>query len=190
MTNLEIKEAFSGCRQSVKIHTEEGPRTINFSHWSELQVQPPYNHTAVRRRDYDKERREGELPSSWEPMPKDPGTGKQVECHVVKLSSHSQEYKDVAAQFNSTPATGGAVRSSHSSLHLGQGQTSQGRIVKIERIQNSKLYAQYTARKKAMDRANAGHQNERQLFHGCSHSAIDAINHGGFNRSYTGQHGE
>ena len=190
ITNLEIEEAFSGGRQSINIHTEEGPRAINFSRMSELQVQPPYNHTAVRRRDYDKERREGELPSSWEPMPKDPGTGKQVKCHVVKLSSHSQEYKDVAAQFNSTLATGGAVRSLHSSLLLGQGQASQGRIVKIERIQNSKLYAQYTARKKAMDRANAGHQNERQLFHGCSLSAIDSINNGGFNRSYAGQHGE
>ena len=190
MINLEIEEAFSEGRQSVKIHTEEGPRTINFSHWSELQVQPPYNHTAVRRRDYDKERKEGELPSSWEPMPKDPGTGKQVECHVVKLSSHSQEYRDVAAQFNSTSATGGVVRSLHSSLHLVQGQASQGRILKIERIQNSKLYAQYAARKKAMDRANAGHQNERQLFHGCSHSAVDSINNGGFNRSYAGQHGE
>ena len=31
MTNLEIEEAFSGGGQSVKIHTEEGPRTINFS---------------------------------------------------------------------------------------------------------------------------------------------------------------
>ena len=71
-------------------------------------------------------------------------------CHVVKLPSHSQEYRDVAAQFNSTPATGGAVRSLHSSLHLVQGQASQGRIVKFERIQNSKLYAQYTARKKAL----------------------------------------
>ena len=175
----------------LKFILKRNPRTINCSQTFELQVQPPYNHTAVRRRDYDKERREGELPSSWEPMPKDPGTGKQVECHVVKLSSHSQEYKDVAAQFNSTPATGGAVRSSHSSLHLGQGQTSQGRIVKIERIQNSKLYAQYTARKKAMDRDNVGHQNEKQLFHGCSsQTVIVAINHGGFNRSYAGQHGE
>ena len=189
-TNLEIEEAFSGRRQSVKIHTEEGPGTINFSRMSEEQVQPPYNNTAVRRRDYDKERREGENPSSWEPMPKDPGTGKQVECHVVKLSPHSQEYRDVAAQFNSTMAAGGAVRSLHSSLLLVQGQASQGRIVKIERIQNSKLYAQYTARKKAMDRANVGHHNERQLFHGCSHTVIDAINHGGFNRSYAGQHGE
>ena len=187
-TNLEIEEAFGGGRQSVKIHTEEGPRTINFSQMSELQVQPPYNNTAVKRRDYDKERREGEQPSSWEPMPKDPGTGKQVECHVVKLSPHSQEYKDVAAQFNNTLATGGAIRSLHS-LHLVQGQ-AKGRIVKIERIQNSKLYAQYTARKKTMDRANVGHQNERQLFHGCSLSAVDSINNGGFNRSYAGQHGE
>ena len=78
-------------------------------------------------------------------------------CHVVQLSSHSQEYRDVAAQFNSTSATRDVVRSLHSSLHLGQGQASQGRIVKIESIQNSKLYAQYTARKKAMDRANVGH---------------------------------
>ena len=66
----------------------------------------------------------------------------------------------------------------------------QGRIVKIERIQNSKLYEQYSARKKAMERASAGRQNERQLFHGCSDTAVVAINHGGFNRSYAGQHGQ
>ena len=190
MTNLKIEEAFSEGRQSVRIHTEEGPRTVNFKQMSELQVHPPYNFTTVKRRDYDKERKEGEHPLSWEPMPKDPSTGREVECHVVMLSSRSQEYKDVAAQFESTMGMGGVARSFHSSLHLLQGQAIQGRIVKIERIQNSKLYEQYSARKKAMDRANVGRQNERQLFHGCSLSAVDAINHGGFNRSYAGQHGE
>ena len=190
MINLEIEEAFGERRQSVKIHTEEGPGTINFKQMTESQLRPPYSFTTVKRRDYDKERKEGEHPLSWEPMPKDPSTGREKECHVVKLSSRSQEYKDVAAQFESTMGTGGVAMSYHSSLHLVQGQAIQGRIVKIERVQNSKLYEQYSARKKAMDRANVGRQNERQLFHGCSLSAVDAINHGGFNRSYAGQHGE
>ena len=190
MINLEIEEAFSQSKQSVRMHMEEGPRTINFEEMKESQLQPPFILTTVKRRDYDKERKEGEHPLTWEPIPKDPSTGREEECHVVKLSSHSQEYKDVAAQFNSTMGMGGAARSFHSSLHLVQGQAIQGRIVKIERIQNSKLYEQYSARKKAMDRANVGRQNERQLFHGCSLSAVDPINHGGFNRSYAGQHGE
>ena len=190
MINLEIEEAFSKSRQSVTIHTKVGPRTINFGQMSEMEVDPPFGSTTVRRRDFDKERKEGEHPSSWDPMPRDPHTGREVECHVVKLSSHSQEYKDVAAEFNRTMATGGIAVSLQMSLV--QGQANQGRIVKIERIQNSKLYAQYAARKKAMDRANPGnmHQNERQLFHGCSFSVVDPINHGGFNRSYAGQHGE
>ena len=191
MTNLEIEEAYGKREQSVMIRTEVGPRIIDFTVLHESNVRPPFNSTIVRRRDFELERKEGEHPSYWDPMPKDPGTGKEVECHVVKLSSRSKEYKDIAAQFNRTMV--GGVQPIVAPLTLGTvgvGRANQGRILKIERIQNTKLYAQYIARKKVMDKANAGHQNERQLFHGCSYNAVDAINHGGFNRSYAGQHGE
>ena len=177
MTNLEIEEAYGKLKKSVAIKTEAGPRSIDFDQMCEMDVRPPYGFTTVRRRDFEQERKEGEHPSSWDPMPIDPGTGREVECHVVQLSPTSKEYNDVANQFNLTMGGGGL-------------STNQGRIKKIERIQNSTLYAQYIARKKAMDRANPGHQNERQLFHGCSLAAVDFINHGGFNRIYAGQHGK
>ena len=193
MTNLEIEEAYGKREQSVTIHTEVGPRIIDFNLLHESDVRPPFSSTIVKRRDFEQERKEREHPSYWDPMPKDPGTGKEVECHVVKLSSRSKEYKDVAAQFNRTMGSG--VKPLVAPLTLGTvgvGGAYQGRIQKIERIQNTKLYAQYIARKKVMDKANAGHwhQNERQLFHGCSFDVVDAINHGGFNRSYSGLHGE
>ena len=109
-------------------------------------------------------------------MPRDPHSGMEEECYVVKLSSNGHEYKDIAAKFNSTMVQ----RQSHR------------RIVKIERIQNPTLYAQYTVKKRSMETANVGriHQNERRLFHGCALSAVTKINHGGFNRSYAGAHGE
>ena len=177
MTNYEIQEAYSKHKKSVVIETQEGARNIDFDQKCEMDVRPPYGFTAVRRRDFEQERKEGEHPSSWDPMPIDPGTGREVECRAVQLSPTSKEYNDVANQFNLTMGGGGL-------------STNQGRIKKIERIQNSTLYAQYIARKKAMDRANPGHQNERQLFHGCSLVAVDSINQGGFNRSYAGQHGK
>jgi poly [ADP-ribose] polymerase 10/14/15 len=70
--------------------------------------------------------------------------------------------------------------------------TSQSyqRIQTIQRIQNPKLWSQYTARKKAMDRENPqGTKNERNLFHGCAVGAVEPINHTGFNRSYAGANG-
>ena len=66
MINLEIEEAFSKGRQSVTIHTEVGPRTINFNQMSELD--PLFGPTTVRRRDFDEERKEGEPLSLWETM--------------------------------------------------------------------------------------------------------------------------
>ena len=64
-------------------------------------------------------------------------------------------------------------------------------IVKIERIQNQKLYSQYIARKRAIDKTNPeGHKNELTLFHGCDGSVTDNINHEGLNRNYAGKNGE
>ena len=63
-------------------------------------------------------------------------------------------------------------------------------IIKIERIQNPTLYAQYAARKKLMDRTNPpGTVNERRLYHGCGGDVVQSIIYGGFNRSYAGKNG-
>ena len=167
MTNLEIEEAFGKHKKSVVINTEAGPRSIDFDEMCETD-----SLTTVRRKDFELERKEGEPPSCWDLMPKDPGTGKEVECHVVKLSATSQEYQDVAVQFQST---------------LGKNKYE---ILNLERVQNPKLYTQFVARKKTMGKANPHGQNEKQLFHGCAYGVMNQINHGGFNRSYAGLHGK
>ena len=107
-----------------------------------------------------------EFPSTWGAYDKNPQT------KVVTLDPKDEEYVDVKNTF----------------------ETSSGRkgtIVKIERIQNPTLYAQYAARKKLMDQTNpSGTQNERRLYHGCAGDSVQGIIHGGFNRSYAGKNGK
>ena len=77
------------------------------------------------------------------------------ECHVVRLLPTSEEYQNVAVQFQST--------------------ISSMAIVNIERIQNPKLYTQYLARKKTMDKGNPHCHNEQQLSHDCAVQVVDSI---------------
>ena len=103
-------------------------------------------------------------------MPTDPLTGKEDTYHLVDLPQHSVEYKEVSQVFHQT--------------------ISYYKIKKIQRIQNPKLWSQYAARKKTMDRENPhGIQNERKLFHGCAEGSMQSINHSGFNASNAGRKG-
>ena len=64
-------------------------------------------------------------------------------------------------------------------------------IVKIQRIQNPKLYGCYQRAKEEMERTNPpGHPNEWQLFHVTEVNSMEKINANGFNRSYAGKHGK
>ena len=107
-----------------------------------------------------------EFPSTWGQYDDNPQT------KVVKLDPKDQEYIDVKKGFETT---------------IGGSRT----IVKIDRIQNPTLYAQYAARKKLMDRTNPPNTtNERRLYHGCAGDVVQQIIHGGFNRSYAGKNGK
>ena len=107
-----------------------------------------------------------EFPSTWGKYDKNPQT------KVILLDPWSREYIDVKNGFDSTI-----------------GETKRT-IVKIERIQNPTLYAQYAARKKFMDQTNLpGTVNERRLYHGCPGDVVQNIIHGGFNRSFAGRNG-
>ena len=109
-------------------------------------------------------------PSTGDWMSTDPLTGKEDTDHLVDLSQHSGEYREVSQAFRQT--------------------ISYYKIKKIQRIQNPKLWSQYAARKKTMDKENPhGMQNERKLFHGCTEGAIQSINHSGFNASNAGRKG-
>ena len=102
--------------------------------------------------------------------------GKEVECHVVELSLDSEEYRSVQDEFLRNIRNYSSPRS--------------WEIIGIKRIQNPKLYSQYMARKRAMEKSiDRGLEYERRLYHGCAEDVVDSINHSGFNRSFAGKNG-
>ena len=114
--------------------------------------------------------------------------GKEVECHVVELSLDSEEYRSVQDEFLRTIRSPSTMRSRFSFGH--QSVASSWEIVGIKRIQNPKLYSQYMARKRVMEKSiDRGLEYERRLYHGCAEGVVDSINHSGFNRSFAGKHG-
>ena len=116
-------------------------------------------------------------------MPIDPNTGKEVLCHVVDLSQASPEYKKVEQAFSRTMGVPGSVMSGMLNPYQG--------IVKIQRVQNQKLYSQYIARKRFIDKSNPeGHKNEEILFHGCNGRVTNDINHEGLNRNFAKKDGK
>ena len=114
-------------------------------------------------------------------MPIDPASGSEVVCHLVDLLPHSKEYQDVSQAFHQTMTAG---------AHLHRTAQTYQNLKKIQRVQNPKLWGQYMARKKVMEKDNPqGCQNERRLFHGCRQDSVQPINYTGFNRSYAGRNG-
>ena len=110
-----------------------------------------------------------EFPPSWEPMPKD-SSGKEIICHVVDLQPSDPEYQEVHTAFTSSLPPPGPPG----------GDLWKG-LIKIQRIQNPALYAQYAGRKKMMEKENSSIDNERRLFHGCKGEVIKNIYYQGFN---------
>ena len=111
-------------------------------------------------------------------MPKD-SSGKEVACHVVDLKPSDPEYKEVQTAFTSTIPPAGS-----------SGGNIWNSLIKIQRIQNPALYAQYAGRKKIMKKENPTIENEKRLFHGCKRSVVDNIYYQGFNRSFAGANGK
>lgn len=115
-----------------------------------------------------------EKPENWEPMPTDKQTGMEMHVHLVTLKPGTTEYNDVESKFTATLATGKDFK----------------QLVSIQRLQNPKLYGQYIAHKKLMDKHNPKNtQNERWLFHGTSPDSCEKINTQGFNRIFKGKNG-
>jgi len=102
-------------------------------------------------------------------MPKD-SSGKEFVCHVVDLQPSDPEYQEVQTAFTSTMPPAGS-----------SGDNLWNDLIKIQRIQNPTLYAQYAVRKKIMEKENPKIENEKQLFHGNRGSNVENIYHQGFN---------
>ncbi|XP_077865003.1 protein mono-ADP-ribosyltransferase PARP14-like [Saccoglossus kowalevskii] len=104
------------------------------------------------------------LPSSWTTM------ADNETVKVEYISATSNEYQTVEKRFKT----------------LLWGTNSN--VIKIERVQNPRLYRQYMILKQDMDAKNpAGTDNERILYHGTKGDSVDKINHDGFNRSFCGK---
>ncbi|XP_068101919.1 uncharacterized protein [Hyperolius riggenbachi] len=101
-------------------------------------------------------------PPTWTDMGKE-------ELQVVTLKEDSQEYKDIKENF------------------LKSAGPKKFMVVKIQRIQNVKLFQSYTIKKQSVRRNNPGKRNVRCLYHGTASEAISNINQGGFNRAYCGK---
>ncbi|XP_032801823.2 protein mono-ADP-ribosyltransferase PARP14-like [Petromyzon marinus] len=102
-----------------------------------------------------------ELPADWAQM-------QGTEFLKVTLNVQSPEYQQVQANFRK------------SVNHL--------KIIKIERIQNLRLYNAYQAMKTSIENSNKGQGTcEKNLFHGTQVDSIDNISHFGFNRSFAGR---
>ena len=112
-----------------------------------------------------------------------------VVCHIVHLDPKSTEYGEVKNKFEQTMAS--SLQPSHVAVGIAHPYSKQySQIIKIERIQNPFLHAQYVAKKKAMDKHNPSSiVNERKLFHGCPGDVATKICHHGFNRSFAGKNG-
>ena len=125
-----------------------------------------------------------ENPGKWDPMPKG------VACHVVTLNPNTTEYNEVKSKFERTMASSNVQQPSPPHAVLLQYSNQWSQIIKIKRIQNPFLYAQYVAKKKTMDQHNSSTtKNERELFHGCPGDVAEKIGHHGFNRSFAGKNG-
>ena len=102
-------------------------------------------------------------------MPSD----KEIICRVVDLEMSDPQYQEVHEAFTST-----VTSKEHRQL-----ERKGTRVVKIQRIQNPTLCAQYAHRKEIIDKQNPNIRTERWLFHGCKESFVKNIYRQGFNKS-------
>lgn len=118
-----------------------------------------YREYFLRRRNID-EQKMSDLPKTWSKM------HENELFKLVVLQENSEEYIRVVNNFT----------------------TSFGRIIRVERVQNARLYQQYEIHKLYLKKKNSS-ENEKILFHGTSNTNISSICKFGFNRSYCGVNG-
>ncbi|XP_072891762.1 protein mono-ADP-ribosyltransferase PARP14-like [Hemitrygon akajei] len=103
-----------------------------------------------------------ELPGFWSDM-------NGQEFQQVELPNGTQEYDEVADKFKKSC------------------KNYLVKIIKIERIQNLKLWQSYSVRKQTIERKIPGVNVERILYHGTTKEITQKVNVTGFNRSFCGR---
>ncbi|XP_053407795.1 protein mono-ADP-ribosyltransferase PARP14-like [Mercenaria mercenaria] len=158
--NYKIETAYISKAPNVKFSADKIKYVLDFDKMEEYPADNESDVVTVLRRDLVKQGA-FEQPALWADM-----TGN---LRVVVVPTSSQEYQDVSQQFVASAGAGFTV-------------------VKVERVQNKTLWAQYQAKKKQLDDQNPPNTtNERLLWHGTAMETVDNINAHGFNRSYCGK---
>ncbi|XP_041432696.1 protein mono-ADP-ribosyltransferase PARP15 isoform X2 [Xenopus laevis] len=103
-------------------------------------------------------------PPTWTDMGTD-------EYKIIELSNSSTEFKDIEKKF------------------LESAQSYKCKVIKIERVQNVKLWRSFSVRKLFVDSRYPNERNCKLLFHGTSIETVTDILYNGFNRSYSGKNG-
>ena len=104
------------------------------------------------------------LPLYWQPQPFQ--DGKEKACHLVPVSSSSEEYEIAVKEFSET-------------MH-----GINFSIVSLERVQNFDEYSKHCAFLDVLKRKYGGEVLVKRLFHGTSSHSVEAIAHQGFNRIF------
>ena len=110
------------------------------------------------------------LPASWTP---------NSDLNLIALDATSAEFASVVKLF-----ADGGLSAAHKNLK---------RVVRVERVQNKRLFVQYMAHKEEFEKRYTSQQKQLQLemtlFHGTRQESIDKIWKNGFNRAFAGRNG-
>ncbi|XP_053389479.1 protein mono-ADP-ribosyltransferase PARP14-like [Mercenaria mercenaria] len=155
--NYKIETAYISNSQNVKFSIDKTKYVLDFHKMEKYPEDDATDVLNVLRRDIVKQDA-FEPPALWADM--------LGNLRVVSVPATSQEYQNVSQKFVSSAGAGFTV-------------------IKVERVQNKTLWAQYRAKKKQLDDQNPPNtKNERLLWHGTAMEIVDNINAYGFNRSY------
>ena len=88
VANMDIEEAYQSKRKAIVVETPDGPVTVDMASMQEVTNQPPYSSVEIRRKDFEKERKEGinTLRSVWNIVYHFPPTCTHF-CTLAKVGS-------------------------------------------------------------------------------------------------------
>ncbi|XP_047012139.1 poly(ADP-ribose) polymerase family member 14-related sequence 1 isoform X2 [Ictalurus punctatus] len=157
-TNFQLEKAFSlKSSKQVDITFQKEVYKVSMPEGPAVRASGG-NQMEIRR--VDKTRDTENFPKEWVVMASN-------EPHkICPLQISSKEYNDVLGHFR---------------------KTCNNNVLKIERIQNPRMWKNYQNNKQHMELMNGHQNNEKMLFHGTREESISHINQNGFNRSYAGK---
>ncbi|XP_055494687.1 protein mono-ADP-ribosyltransferase PARP14-like isoform X1 [Leucoraja erinacea] len=155
--NCDLEKFFQDKKETARFRHNGETLTVNFK---KMQVEDLKGNVTIIKRLL-----EGgtfELPATWSDM-----SNREFVKEVVPKGT--LEYNEVAEKFKMSC------------------ENYVVKIIKIERIQNLKLWQSYSIRKKTVERKIPGANVEQILYHGTTKGILHKVNKTGFNRSFCGR---